>query len=92
MSEREFLSERSVAEFFDTSPSTVRRWIDAGVLPTPSVIGGLKRWHVDDLRRAAGRGLDAAATGTARSDDPDVISARILRHAQKARDQNARKR
>ncbi|WP_425514352.1 helix-turn-helix transcriptional regulator [Azospirillum soli] len=82
----EYLSESSVAEFFDTSPSTVRRWVEKGVLPRPIVIGGLKRWHVDELFAAARRCMDAAAEGgPPRSADPDVIVERMLREGPKSR-------
>ena len=76
----EFLSEASVAEFFDTSKSTVRRWVEKGVLPNPVTLGGLKRWHIDDLRSAARRGLDAAMSRPVRSTDPDEVVARLIKN------------
>lgn len=88
----EFLSESSVAEFFDTSKSTVKRWVERGVLPPPSVIGGLKRWPVDELRAAARRGLDAASGAPARSADPDEVMERILRDGPRNKDRKAQTR
>lgn len=88
----EFLSESSVAEFFDTSQATVRRWVDRGVLPKPLIIGGVKRWPLDELRTAARRGLDAAVVHGSRSADPDQIAAEIARNGRKNRKANARRR
>lgn len=76
---KEFLSEESVAEFFDTSRSTIKRWVEKGVLPEPREIGGMKRWPVDDLRAAVRRGMDAATANPPRSADPDAIMERISR-------------
>ncbi|WP_371306754.1 helix-turn-helix domain-containing protein [Azospirillum sp. TSA2s] len=89
----EYLSEESVAEFFDTSRGTVRRWVERGVLPAPSLIGGLKRWHIDSLRYAARSGLDEAAEKPRRrSADPDEIAARLLRDGPQNRNENSRRR
>ena len=81
----EYLSETSVAEFFDTSTTTVRRWVKAGAIPQPIVIGGSKRWHIDGLRSAAGRAIDGSATRGARSADPDEMMHRKMRDVEKAR-------
>ncbi|WP_081862913.1 helix-turn-helix transcriptional regulator [Azospirillum argentinense] len=88
----EYLSESSVADFFDTSKTTVRRWVEKGVLPKPAVIGGLKRWPVDELRAAARRGLDAATSTPPRSADPDEIVARMVADGRKDRKADARGR
>ncbi len=77
VAEAEFLSEASVAKFFDTSTTTVRRWVKDKVLPEPVVMGNSKRWSVAELRAAAGRALDAAPANSARSSDPDAIISRM---------------
>lgn len=92
MSDREFLSEQSVAEFFDVSKSTVRRWVEQGIIPAPVPIGGLKRWDVSELRSAVRRNLDAASTGRARSADPDEIVARMLTDGRQDGKAHARRR
>lgn len=88
----EFLKLASVAEFFDTSPATVKRWIERGVIPPPSIIGTEKRWHVDSLRAAVRTGLETAATHRTRPNDPDEIAARLLRDGPQNRKANARRR
>lgn len=88
----EFLSETSVAEFFDTSRSTVRRWVERGIIPKPTVIGGAKRWAVEELRAAARRSLDAAVAQPARSADPDEVMEEILRNGPKNKDRKAQAR
>lgn len=78
MAETEYLSESSVAKFFDTSTTTVRRWVRDGVLPAPRVLGGSKRWFIADLRAAAARALDGASSRSAPSTDPDAIIANMV--------------
>jgi predicted site-specific integrase-resolvase len=69
-----FLSRKSVAEFFDTSPQTVDRWVRAGVIPEP--IPEMKRWDVQDLIASAKKLLNDAAGVP--SDDPDEVMRRRL--------------
>jgi DNA-binding transcriptional MerR regulator len=54
------------AQALNVHPSTVRRWIDAGmVTPTDRTAGGHARWSVADLRR------QVAAVLEARVQDPE---------------------
>ena len=67
----EFLSKQSVAAFFDTSISTVARWIEKGVLPAPVSIGGMERWPVASLVEAACGAMDKAAKNRPATADVD---------------------
>lgn len=85
-----FLSEKSVAEFFDTSTATVRRWVMKGVIPQPKNIGGLKRWSMDDLIDAVASQLDRAAGATA--NDADEAMRRVLNGPREGRPASSRRR
>ena len=43
------LSERDLAERFQCTPRTVRRWESIGDLPPSVTYGGLKRWRAEDV-------------------------------------------
>lgn len=77
----EFLSKKSVAEFFDTSISTVGRWVESGVLPPPATIGGLERWPVSVLIKAACNSMDKSARNTTPSQDADEATERAIHAA-----------
>ncbi len=83
---RQFLSKKSVAEFFDTSVSTVNRLLETGVLPAPHKIGGLDRWDVDTLMRAAVGAMSTKA-GTAAAEREADQAAEEYVSAQRARNQ-----
>jgi len=83
---KQFLSKKSVADFFDTSLSTVNRLIDSGVLPQPHKIGGLDRWDVDTLMRCAVGAMSSQAGMRVASNDADKATEDYL-NAQRARRQ-----
>lgn len=72
---RKFLSRQSVAKFFDTSSATIDRWVRQGVIPSPLVIGGVKRWDIDDLMRAA---RDAMGAEPEKTTCPDEATRRAI--------------
>ena len=43
------LSERDLAERFQCTPRTIRRWETIGDLPPSVTYGGFKRWRADDI-------------------------------------------
>lgn len=46
----------SVRALFDgISRHTLERWVKAGILPTPTMINGVKYWQVGQLREALQR-------------------------------------
>lgn len=65
----QFMKRETVAVFFDTSPQTVDRWVKDGAIPAPHIIGGSKRWDLDELRAAARDAL-SGKSGVG-STDPD---------------------
>jgi len=68
-----YLSLPSLAAYLDTSPMTVRRLVDKGILPAPVVIGSMKRWDEDQVKKAIGATLEAVASGRgALAPDPDA--------------------
>ena len=68
-----FLSLPSLAAYLDTSPMTVRRLVDKGILPAPVVIGSMKRWDEAEVKKAIGATLDAVASGREPTPaDPDA--------------------
>lgn len=87
---RQFLSKKSVADFFDTSPSTISRLIEAGVIPPPHKIGGLDRWDVDTLMKCAVGAMSAQAgtrSAAAAADEAieEYVNAQRANHQAKAR-------
>jgi excisionase family DNA binding protein len=48
----EVLTSGLVAELFVVSPQTVRRWADAGMLPSFRTLGGQRRFKWGDIRRS----------------------------------------
>jgi excisionase family DNA binding protein len=45
------LTPALVAELFAVSPRTVRRWADAGTLPSFRTVGGQRRFRWGEIRR-----------------------------------------
>lgn len=43
------LSERDLAERFQCTPRTIRRWEEIGDLPPSVTFGGTKRWRAEDV-------------------------------------------
>lgn len=62
-SSQEFLTSRQVADLFQVTPMTVRRWGNAGTLESTTTAGGHRRFsleHVYRFARHKGIDLDAA--------------------------------
>lgn len=89
---KQFLSKKSVADFFDTSTSTVGRLVDAGVLPPPHKIGGLERWDVDSLMRSAIGSMSEKANMRQASNDADQAIEDYVNATRKNRQAQARGR
>jgi excisionase family DNA binding protein len=49
----DILTTRDVADVFGVSANVVRRWAEAGMLPSFRTLGGHSRFRRLDLRRAA---------------------------------------
>lgn len=95
----EFLSKRSVAAFFDTSVTTVSRWVERGILPKPIIIGGTRvieggqervvggaeRWPVSSLIQAACGAMDRATQTGASSTDAEEATERAIHAAREGR-------
>jgi excisionase family DNA binding protein len=47
----EILSPAQVAELFAVTPRTVRRWADAGTMPSFRTVGGQRRFRWGEVRR-----------------------------------------
>lgn len=48
-----FASDRSAAKLFDITRPEFIRLVENGHLPPPQIIGGIKRWDVEELQRIA---------------------------------------
>jgi excisionase family DNA binding protein len=48
----EILRPAQVAELFDVTPRTIRRWADAGMLPVFRTVGGQRRFRWGEIRYA----------------------------------------
>jgi len=46
----EILTPAQVAELFDVTPRTIRRWADAGMLPVFRTVGGQRRFRWGEIR------------------------------------------
>jgi excisionase family DNA binding protein len=51
----EILRPAEVAEFFEVTPRTVRRWADSALLPSFRTIGGQRRFRWADVKRRLNR-------------------------------------
>ena len=47
----EILTPAQIAELFAVTPRTVRRWTDAGLLPSFRTVGGHRRFRWEEIRR-----------------------------------------
>ena len=45
-----FASDATAAKLLDMRPAEFRELVDAGALPSPVLIGQLRRWDVEELR------------------------------------------
>ena len=72
MAEPRFMQAKTAAAFLDTTPQTLARWVEDGVIPAPVVIGGSKRYD----RNAMLQALVKRATGRPR--DADEATAEIV--------------
>ncbi len=81
---KQFLSRKSVAEYFDIGVTTVDRWVDAGVIPGPIKIGGAPRWDVDALLRAVTATMNNVSRTRAPGNDADAAVESYL-NGQRAR-------
>jgi excisionase family DNA binding protein len=54
----EILTTRDVADVFGVSTNIVRRWVEAGMLPSFRTLGGHSRFRWGEIRRAARSGDD----------------------------------
>src|SRR6266536_2965592 len=46
------LRPAEVAELYDVTPRTIRRWADAGMLPVLRTVGGQRRFRWEEIRYA----------------------------------------
>jgi excisionase family DNA binding protein len=53
----EVLRPAEIAEFFEVTTRTVRRWADSGLLPSFRTIGGQRRFRWADVKRLAHRAV-----------------------------------
>jgi predicted DNA-binding transcriptional regulator AlpA len=77
-----YMTRGDIADLFRTSTTTVRRWVDEGVLPPPQKIGRaptLERWLQDDVMAALRNAVDGRRDRNAGSADPDQIAERYAR-------------
>jgi excisionase family DNA binding protein len=72
--EIKFLTTRQLARLWQVSEATIKRWADAGHLPSSRTLGGHRRFALDEVARFQSlRGL--AITNGARRDDVALLSA-----------------
>jgi excisionase family DNA binding protein len=63
----EVLRPAEIAEFFEVTSRTIRRWADAGILPSFRTVGGQRRFRWGQIRRviSAARATPPSAAGEA---------------------------
>ncbi len=87
MNESHYISTTDVSKLLDVSVTTVKRWVDDGVLPAHKTVGGHRKILLADLLRLAQLGIvpsarieDLAGRLTpAPATDPATLSAQYLR-------------
>lgn len=75
----DYLSIETLAYRLDCSPSTVRDYVDRGLLPRPTEIGNLVRWRWSDIETHIEVRFGAARVGAA-DDGLDEFSRAVLRN------------
>ena len=52
-----FVTITGLADQLDTTPRTIRRWVQSGQLPAPARLGRSAYWNLDAIREAlSGKG------------------------------------
>src|SRR5207253_3107694 len=64
-------STKELAEMWDVSESTVKRWADAGALPCRKTVGGHRKFELDDVIEFQSRcGIVKGQAAVGRSESP----------------------
>lgn len=66
----EFMNIQTLAEYLDMSTSSVRKLIDSGIIPGPSLVTSIrtKRWRKSEIDDVVARRVEARAKGPSLAD------------------------
>lgn len=66
----EFMNIATLAEYLDMSTSSVRKLIDAGIIPGPSLVTSIrtKRWRKSEIDEVVARRVEARSKGPTLAD------------------------
>ena len=66
----EFMNIATLAEYLDMSTSSVRKLIDAGIIPGPSLVTSIrtKRWRKSEIDEVVARRVEARSKGPSLAD------------------------